>query len=1176
MKPLRRLSTLPRLAMKLRLPKLTGLFGATATLFALMASASANSLSVNFSSDREDAAFGAGETAGAPGYETSGWNDIASVLGDGDTAGVTSPFAGQLTDSNGNAIEGATVEWTTANSWNTTNGVSNGDNKLMNGYLDSSSNKPQATVSIARLPSSFTDAGYTVVVYFGSDGNGRTGKVTVEGGETYSFSTFSEQAGDFPAAYVQTTDTGDGEPDANFAVWSGLNSANVNIIVDRGSNNSGIHGFQIIGATPPPPPPAASISVSFSSDREDAAFGAGETAGAPGYETSGWNDIASVLGDGDTAGVTSPFAGQLTDSNGDAIEGATVEWTTANSWNTTNGVSNGDNKLMNGYLDSSANKPQATVSIAGLPSSFTDAGYTVVVYFGSDGNGRTGKVTVEGGETYSFSSFSEQAGDFPAAYVQTTDTGDGEPDANFAVWSGLNSADVNITVDRGSNNSGIHGFQIITDSSTEEPVGDDPKLALSIGTIAFGTTELPLSKTLDISNAGVTQDLVIESITFSGEGADAFSATNPGTIAVGATGQSTVTFTPPSDGDYSAVLEIKSNDPVSPVIRFGVTESDPEGALVWTVGLPGDGWPTNLGTGGGPETIFVQGGGTNDLPGNPASSLDAGQTNDDYYFAGVYTTVLDGGDYEPVGVVEENEIGAEKAFDGDDLSLRYHFNVPNFIGAATPLWVSWDATNLDFINEAADPRRGVEVYFNGTLIAEETLIRPEQLGEINKTPTFLLTDVNGEIGEGFDNYVELRGISYFGDEGGNWLGIDHVSLNAESAEPGPNVFIKSKVGLGRVDPGAQAFSLAISNVGDENTLTVSGVTASGPDADKVTIGDFPATIAPGATAQINYSFEPGRTGDFQFNIDIASDDVDETDKTTTVAVTAAVIDDAGPSAHYSLDEADGASEMLDITGYGRHGTYDGVTLGQDALIPTGTAGGFGGGSHGEILGERLQMTDFTVSMWANPSELTDFQTLFSQGTGSPSFALVFTQTEVSWFNGDEATLSTETSPIAAGTPVHVAATYDSAGPTVTLFVDGVEVARLEGAPELDLNDPEQDSFYIGAFFAGSLPFSGTLDDVQVYNRVLNAGSVKALFDNPGEVNTGSVDVPPAEGGEITDVSRTAAGVSLSLPDGTTYDIQYSTDLENWSNVATDVTGSYEDTDAGRTGNPTGYYRGVVK
>ncbi|MDA7614403.1 choice-of-anchor D domain-containing protein, partial [Verrucomicrobiales bacterium] len=787
------------------------------------------------------------------------------------------------------------------------------------------------------------------------------------------------------------------------------------------------------------------------------------------------------------------------------------------------------------------------------------------------GNGRTGKITVEGGETYSYSSFSEQGGDFPAAYAQTTDTGDGEPDANFAVWSGLNSADVNITVDRGSNNSGIHGFQIITDSSTEEPVGDDPKLALSIGAIAFAPSDLSSSQTFDISNNGMSQDLVIESITFTGEDADAFSATNPGTIAVGATGQSSVTFTPSGDGDYSAVLELKSNDPVSPVIRFSVTGNDPEGTLVWTVGLPGDGWPQG-GAGGGPATNFVIEGGTNELPGDPAN-MD-GQADDDYYFAGVYTTVLDGGDYEPVGTVAENEEFAERAWAGEDNFKRFHFNIPNHIGATTPLWVSWDATIFD--SSAEDPRRGVEVYFNGNLIAEETLIRPAELGEINKTPTFLLPDVNGEIGEGFDNYVELRGIPYVDTGGGNWMGIDHVSLNAQSAEPGPNVFVKSEVGLGQLDPGAQAFILAISNVGAENALTISGVTVSGPDADKITIGDFPATIAPGATAQINYSFNPGRTGDFQFNIDIASDDVDETDKTTTVAFTAAVIDAAGPSAHYTLDEADGASEMRDITGYGRHGTYDGVTLGQDPLIPTGTAGGFGGGSHGEILGERLQMTDFTVSMWANPSELTDFQTLFSQGTGSPSFALVFTQTEVSWFNGDEATLSTETSPIAAGTPVHVATTFDSAGPTVTLFVDGVEVARLEGAPELDLNDPEQDSFYIGAFFAGSLPFSGTLDDVQVYNRVLNAGSVKALFDNPGEVNTGSVGVPPAEGGEITDVSRTAAGVSLSLPDGTTFDIEYSTDLENWSNVATDVTGSYEDTDAGRTGNPAGFYRGVVK
>ena len=708
----------------------------------------------------------------------------------------------------------------------------------------------------------------------------------------------------------------------------------------------------------------------------------------------------------------------------------------------------------------------------------------------------------------------------------------------------------------------------------------DPALA-SIAAIDFGESETSVSQTLEISNTGLSQDLVIESITITGSDSDAFSATNPGTIAAGAMGQSTVTFAPADPGTYNAVMVINSNDPVFPMIEVTLSATVPsEGTLVWTVGLPSDGWPQGLGTGGGPETIFVQEAGTNDLPGEPDNSTVARMSDDDYYFAGVYTTVLDGGDYEPLGPVAVNEEGAERAFAGTDNTLRYHFNFPTHIGATTPLWVSWDANNLHNAG-GDDPRYGVEVWFNGNQIAEETIIRPEQLsgqGVIHSTPTFTLNEVNGEAGEGFDNYVELRGINYNGEDGGNWMGLDHVSLNALNVEPGPNIFVQSKVDLSQLDLGAQEIILAVSNVGTDNALAISGVTTSGPDADRITIGDFPATIAPGADAEIKYTLDPGRTGDFQFNIDIASDDVDEEDKNRRVAVTAAVINLTGPAAHYALDDAEGSTEMRDITGFGRHGTFDGVTLGQGALITTGTAGGFGGGSYGEIPGASLQMTDFTVSMWANPSELADIQTLFGQGSGSPSFALLLTQTEVSWFVGADIALSTETSPIAAGTLVQVAAIYDSAGPTVTLFVDGVEVARQEGAPEVDLNDSEQGPFYIGAF-AGALPFSGTLDDVQVYNRALNADDIKALFDTPGSV-LGGIEVPPDPGvgraPEITGVSTTAAGVSLSLPDGTTYDIEYSTDLENWSNVATDVTGSYDDTDAGRTGNPAGFYRGVVK
>ena len=203
--------------------------------------------------------------------------------------------------------------------------------------------------------------------------------------------------------------------------------------------------------------------------------------------------------------------------------------------------------------------------------------------------------------------------------------------------------------------------------------------------------------------------------------------------------------------------------------------------LVWTVGLPGDGWPQGLGTGGGPETVFVQEAGSNELPGDPENPVANQQSDDDYYFAGIYNTILDGGTYDPVGVVDENEMGAERAFAGTDNTLRYHFNLADDFEPTLPLLIQWDVNNLHEDGNP-DPRYGAEIYFNGNIVAEETLIRPADFGVINETPPFTLGDVNGEIGEGFDNYVELRGVNYNGEGGGNWMGIDHVSLHQLSDE----------------------------------------------------------------------------------------------------------------------------------------------------------------------------------------------------------------------------------------------------------------------------------------------------------------------------------------------------------------------------------------------------------
>ena len=62
------------------------------------------------------------------------------------------------------------------------------------------------------------------------------------------------------------------------------------------------------------------------------------------------------------------------------------------------------------------------------------------------------------------------------------------------------------------------------------------------------------------------------------------------------------------------------------------------------------------------------------------------------------------------------------------------------------------------------------------------------------------------------------------------------------------------------------------------------------------------------------------------------------------------------------------------------------------------------------------------------------------------------------------------------------------------------------------------------------------------------------------------------------VSRSASGLAFLLPEGATYDIEYSTDLENWTVIAADLSGeiNFEDSDAARQAQPGGYYRSVEK
>src|SRR3954466_930488 len=121
--------------------------------------------------------------------------------------------------------------------------------------------------------------------------------------------------------------------------------------------------------------------------------------------------------------------------------------------------------------------------------------------------------------------------------------------------------------------------------------------------------------------------------------------------------------------------------------------------VIWAVGKADGGWPA--GDGGGPNTSFVQENGVqNALPGTPTSPEIDQQADNDYYFAGDYSTPISSvitayGAYTPVGLVPANEEAAERAFAGGDIDLRYHFNLADTLQSSDLVSVTFAPQSLD-------------------------------------------------------------------------------------------------------------------------------------------------------------------------------------------------------------------------------------------------------------------------------------------------------------------------------------------------------------------------------------------------------------------------------------------------------------------------------------------------
>jgi len=173
-----------------------------------------------------------------------GWNN--SKGGAGREVGDASELVGETIKDSTGAATSLTIAWSYDGTYADWGARDSEDEDLMAGYLDILTLDDDNTVAIGNIPAGST---YDVYAYFGANADNRTGTIGIDGAATYSYNTHSADK-DFPTDYLQTTDTGTGYPDANYAVWTGLSGTSFtlrqNKLVAGGSGNLGLHGIQII------------------------------------------------------------------------------------------------------------------------------------------------------------------------------------------------------------------------------------------------------------------------------------------------------------------------------------------------------------------------------------------------------------------------------------------------------------------------------------------------------------------------------------------------------------------------------------------------------------------------------------------------------------------------------------------------------------------------------------------------------------------------------------------------------------------------------------------------------------------------------------------------------------------------------------------------------------------
>jgi hypothetical protein len=259
-----------------------------------------------------------------------------------------------------------------------------------------------------------------------------------------------------------------------------------------------------------------------------------------------------------------------------------------------------------------------------------------------------------------------------------------------------------------------------------------------------------------------------------------------------------------------------------------------------------------------------------------------------------------------------------------------------------------------------------------------------------------------------------------------------------------------------------------------------------------------------------------------------------------------------PVAAYSFNEGSGTT-VADASGNGNNGTLSGTAW--SAAGKYGNALSFSGTSARVTIADApsLRLTNaMTLEAWVKPSTVTAAwrdviykgnDNYYLEGTTGNSGRPAVGGT----FNGADANLY-GTAALSVNIWTHLAGSYD--GTTLRLYVNGVQVSTVNQAGLLQTsNNPLQ----IGGDSIFGQTFQGLIDEVRVYNRVLTASEIQTDMNTPVGGGVNSVSPAAQNPPRITlTVNQQEILVTVSGDMGSTYGIESSSNLVNWTRVATEV------------------------